>query len=84
MSIYLANGDNVQELAVKAGWLKVREGGKNMTENQEEILERLEQLQNEAQVAKVGMWSDAEKGVREVAFTFDRDPHTFLNKYMCH
>jgi staphylococcal nuclease domain-containing protein 1 len=48
-------------LAVKAGWLKVREGGKNMTENQEEILERLEQLQNEAQVAKVGMWSDAEK-----------------------
>ncbi|KAG1640187.1 hypothetical protein G6F44_007079 [Rhizopus delemar] len=80
-SIYLANGDNVQELAVKAGWLKVREGGKNMTENQEEILERLEQLQNEAQVAKVGMWNDVEKGVREVAFTFDRDPHTFLNKY---
>jgi len=60
-SIFLANGDNVAELGVKAGWLKVREGGKTTREDQEEALERLEQLQREAQDAKVGMWNDSEK-----------------------
>jgi staphylococcal nuclease domain-containing protein 1 len=57
-SIYLPNGDNVAELGVKAGWLKVREGGKTVREDQEEALEHLLQLQNEAEDAKVGMWSD--------------------------
>ncbi|CAO3617535.1 unnamed protein product [Mucor fragilis] len=80
-SIFLANGDNVAELGVKAGWLKVREGGKTTREDQEEALEKLEQLQREAQDAKVGMWNDSEKGTREVSFTFDRDGHAFLNKY---
>lgn len=60
-SIYLANGENVQELGVKAGWLKVREGGKTTSEDKQDVLDRLEQLQEEAQAAKVGMWSDAEK-----------------------
>lgn len=60
-SIYLSDGSNVQELGVKAGWLKVREGGKSTTNDQEEFLERLELLQNEAQDTKVGMWDDNEK-----------------------
>lgn len=79
-SIYLPNGDNVAELGVKNGWLKVREGGKTTREDQEETIEKLEQLQSEAQAAKLGMWSD-EKGTREVSYTFDRDGHAFLNKY---
>lgn len=60
-SIFLANGDNVAELGVKAGWLKVREGGKTTREDQEEALEKLEQLQREAQDAKLGMWDDSVK-----------------------
>lgn len=48
-------------MGVKAGWLKVREGGKTTREDQEEIIEKLEKLQSEAQAAKVGMWNDAEK-----------------------
>lgn len=57
----MANGENVQELGVKAGWLKVREGGKTTSEDKQDVLDRLEQLQNEAQAAKVGMWNDTEK-----------------------
>lgn len=60
-SIYLTTGENVAELGVKNGWLKVREGGKTVREDQEETLELLSQLQNEAQDAKLGMWSDSEK-----------------------
>lgn len=63
-SIYLATGESVAELGVKAGWLKVREGGKTIREDQEEALEHLLQLQSEAQDAKVGMWSDSEKVIR--------------------
>ncbi|CAO3674812.1 unnamed protein product [Rhizopus microsporus] len=80
-SIYLANGENVQELGVKAGWLKVREGGKTTSEDKQDVLDRLEQLQDEAQAAKVGMWNDAEKGIRDISFTFEKDPHAFLSKY---
>jgi staphylococcal nuclease domain-containing protein 1 len=65
-SIYLPNGDNVAELGVKNGWLKIREGGKTTREDQEETLEKLEQLQNEAQAAKLGMWNDAEKVKRKM------------------
>ncbi|KAI8078174.1 uncharacterized protein B0P05DRAFT_604058 [Gilbertella persicaria] len=79
-SIYLANGDNVAELGVKAGWLKLREG-KTTRQDQEEQLEKLEQLQQEAQDAKVGIWSETEKGIREISFNFDGDGRTFLNKY---
>ncbi|KAG2231435.1 hypothetical protein BDF21DRAFT_455425 [Thamnidium elegans] len=79
--IYLPTGENVAELGVKNGWLKVREGQKTTREGQEEVLEKLEQLQAEAQDAKLGMWNDAEKGTREVSFTFDRDGHAFLSKY---
>lgn len=57
----MPNGENVQELGVKAGWLKVREGGKTASEDKQDVLDRLEQLQEEAQAAKVGMWNDAEK-----------------------
>lgn len=63
----MANGENVQELGVKAGWLKVREGGKTTSEDKQDVLDRLEQLQDEAQAAKVGMWNDAEK-VRLVTY----------------
>jgi staphylococcal nuclease domain-containing protein 1 len=66
-SIYLPNGDNVAELGVKAGWLKVREGGKIAREDQEEALEKLQQLQSEAQAAKFGMWNDAEKVRNKIA-----------------
>lgn len=59
--IYLPTGENVAELGVKNGWLKIREGQKTTREGQEEVLEKLEQLQAEAQAAKVGMWNDAEK-----------------------
>jgi staphylococcal nuclease domain-containing protein 1 len=59
-SLFLANGDNVAELGVKEGWLKVREGGKTR-EDQEEALEKLQQLQDEAEAAGVGMW-DQDKG----------------------
>jgi staphylococcal nuclease domain-containing protein 1 len=57
----LSTGENVAELGVKNGWLKVREGGKTLREDQEEAIDTLEQLQKEAQDAKVGMWSDKEK-----------------------
>lgn len=60
-NIYLPNGDNVAELGVKAGWLKLREGGKTTREDQEETIEKLEQLQAEAQAAEVGMWNQSEK-----------------------
>ncbi|KAI8382321.1 hypothetical protein BD560DRAFT_346615 [Blakeslea trispora] len=79
-SIYLSNGDNVAELGVKAGFLKVREG-RTTRQDQEEQLEKLQQLQQEAEDAKVGMWSDEEKGVRQVSFNFDGDGRAFLNKY---
>ena len=65
-SIYLPNGDNVAELGVKHGWLKVREGGKTTREDQEETIEKLEQLQSEAQAAKLGMWNDSEKVTGEI------------------
>ncbi|KAI8878493.1 hypothetical protein K501DRAFT_228277 [Backusella circina FSU 941] len=80
-SLLLPNGDNVAELGVKAGWLKVREGGKTR-EDQEETLDKLMQLQDEAQAAGVGMWNeDKEKGIREISFSFERDAMAFLNKY---
>lgn len=60
-SLYLPNGDNVAELGVKAGWLKVREGGKTTREDQEEIMDKLELLQSEAQAAGLGMWDPSEK-----------------------
>ncbi|KAG2208754.1 hypothetical protein INT47_007853 [Mucor saturninus] len=80
-SLYLPNGDNVAELGVKAGWLKVREGGKTTREDQEEVLDKLELLQSEAQAAGLGMWDSSEKGTREVSFSFERDAQAFLNKY---
>ncbi|KAI7901007.1 uncharacterized protein BX663DRAFT_515989 [Cokeromyces recurvatus] len=81
-SLFLANGDNVAELAVKSGWLKVRESGKALSEQEEEVMERLLDLQREAQDAKIGIWSDdQEKGTRQVSFTFEKDGHAFLNKY---
>lgn len=72
-SLYLPNGDNVAELGVKAGWLKVREGGKTTREDQEEVLDKLELLQSEAQAAGLGMWDSSEK----VSFCIK------LNVYMC-
>jgi staphylococcal nuclease domain-containing protein 1 len=57
----LSTGENVAELGVKNGWLKVREGGKTSREDQEEAIDTLEQLQREAQDAKLGMWNDKDK-----------------------
>ncbi|OBZ88433.1 Nuclease domain-containing protein 1 [Choanephora cucurbitarum] len=80
-TIYLSNGDNVAELGVKAGWLKVREG-KTTREDQEEQLEKLQDLQKEAEDARLGLWSDDQsKGVRQVSFNFDGDGRAFLNKH---
>lgn len=66
-SLFLANGDNVAELGVKEGWLKVREGGKTR-EDQEEALEKLQQLQDEAEAAGVGMWDQDKAKVNDVDF----------------
>lgn len=54
-SILLANGDNVAELGIKEGWLKVREGRK-LDDEQQEVLDRLFDLEDEARNAKRGMW----------------------------
>lgn len=78
-SIFLPNGDNVAELGVKAGWLKVREGGKTTREDQEEALEKLEQLQREAQDAKVGMWNDSEKV--SVTFSYKKQEEGVLTQW---
>ena len=55
-SIILANGDNVAELGIKEGWLKVREGRK-LDDEQQEVLDRLFDLEDEARDAKRGMWN---------------------------
>lgn len=57
----MSTGENVAELGVKQGWLKVREGGKTSREDQLEAIDALDQLQREAQDAKLGMWSDKDK-----------------------
>ncbi|KAI8981040.1 tudor domain-containing protein [Pilobolus umbonatus] len=69
-TLYTSTGENVAELGVKAGWLKVR--------GQDELLLT---LQAEAEKAHLGVWNDKETGIRDVAFTFEQDPVEFLKKY---
>lgn len=44
------------ELGIKEGWLKVREGRK-LDDEQQEALDRLFDLEDEARDAKRGMWA---------------------------
>ncbi|KAG0177109.1 hypothetical protein DFQ28_006390 [Apophysomyces sp. BC1034] len=83
--ISLPNNEDVAELGVKNGWLKVREGKARGKEEDQEAtlatLATLRQLEEEAQHEKRGMWNDNEDGKRNVSYTFDRDGRNFLNQY---
>ncbi|KAF7729367.1 hypothetical protein EC973_004624 [Apophysomyces ossiformis] len=80
--ILLANNEDVAELGVRNGWLKVRESkARGNEEEHEATLETLRQLEDEARQAKRGMWSDKEDGQRKISYSFDGDARTFLNQY---
>ena len=77
-----ANGEQVAELGVKQGWLKVRDSkAHGNLEEHEATLDHLHDLEDEAKEAKLGMWSTDESGERDVSFTFDGDARAFVNKY---
>lgn len=60
--IILANGDDVAELGLKEGWLKVREGkARGPEEEYEDLLDKLHALEDSAKDAKRGMWNPDEK-----------------------
>ncbi|KAI8137141.1 hypothetical protein BJV82DRAFT_636668 [Fennellomyces sp. T-0311] len=80
--IMTANGDQVAELGIKEGWLKVRDGkARGDAEEHEALLDRLHDLEDDAREAKRGMWNSDESGLRDVSYTFDGDSRAFLNKY---
>ena len=80
--IITSNGDQVAELGIKEGWLKVRDGkARGDTEEHEVLLDRLHDLEDEARQAKNGMWNSDTSGIRDVSFTFEGDSRAFLNKY---
>lgn len=60
-TIALQNGEDVAQLAVKEGWVKVREGGKRGESDAEESLDVLKKLEEEARSASKGMWGDKQK-----------------------
>ena len=77
-----ANGEQVAELGVKQGWLKVRDSkAHGNLEEHEATLDHLHDLEDEAKEAKLGMWNTDESGERDVSFTFDGDARAFVNKY---
>lgn len=56
------NGQNVAELGVKEGWLKVREGKPRGDEKEyEETIDRLRVLEEDAQSQEKGLWNTKEK-----------------------
>ncbi|KAI9251523.1 hypothetical protein BDA99DRAFT_552985 [Phascolomyces articulosus] len=80
--IITSTGEQVAELGVKQGWLKVRDSkAHGDLEEHEATLDHLHDLEDEARDAKKGMWSTDEDGTRDVSFTFDGDARAFLNKY---
>ncbi|ORX49885.1 hypothetical protein DM01DRAFT_1308746 [Hesseltinella vesiculosa] len=83
-SILLANGDNVAHLGVQQGWLKVREGKARSNQDdeaQEQELNGLRLLEQEARDTGKGQWSASDDGVRQVSYSLNQDPRTFLNAY---
>ncbi|KAI7860214.1 hypothetical protein BDC45DRAFT_600942 [Circinella umbellata] len=80
--IMTANGEQVAELGIKQGWLKVRDSkAHGNLEEHEATLDHLHDLEDEAKEAKLGMWNTDESGERDVSFNFDGDTRAFLNKY---
>jgi staphylococcal nuclease domain-containing protein 1 len=60
-SIQLQDGTDVAQLAVKEGWLKVRESGKRGDADSDEHLELLRKLEEEARSSSKGIWGDKQK-----------------------
>ncbi|KAI8374206.1 uncharacterized protein BYT42DRAFT_575441 [Radiomyces spectabilis] len=78
------NGSNVTELGLQNGWLKVREGKPRSgqdAEAYEDLLASLHDMEDNAKQAKKGQWSETDKGIRDIAFTFTGDARSFLNQY---
>ncbi|RUS33118.1 hypothetical protein BC938DRAFT_473013 [Jimgerdemannia flammicorona] len=80
-SIFI-NNENVAQLCVKEGWLKVRETRRDASEETVAEVEALKKIEAEAVAAKKGVWTEnKEEGIRTVNYTWSGDAREFLNTH---
>jgi staphylococcal nuclease domain-containing protein 1 len=79
----LLPGVNVLETAVSEGWVKLREGGgrKEKSEEEETILARLKELEEQAKTAGKGIWGGQERGRADVSQSVGGQEKKFLEQW---
>jgi staphylococcal nuclease domain-containing protein 1 len=75
-------GTNVLETAISEGWVKLRESGKkDKTEEEETILAKLKQLEEQAKTSGKGVWSSENNGKVEVKHEITGKEKEFLEQW---